>query len=85
MSANTQTEGMKFDQEKVNESIADTTKLLLDKGLTGTEYLLVLQTLVAHVMAANQPSVKKIFLLNLNADVRLRRIAMLNQQAATKQ
>lgn len=85
MQPNTQPESMKFDQEKVNETIAETTKLLLDKGLTGTEYLLVLQTLTAHVMAANPPSVKKIFLLNLNADIRLRRVAMLNQQAATKQ
>ncbi len=74
-----------MDQTKVHSAIAATTKLLLDAGLTGAEYLLVLQTLTAHMMAANPPSVKKIFLMNLNADVRLRRIAMLNKEKQVAQ
>lgn len=62
------------DKEKVHAAIAATTKLLLEQGLTGEEYLLVLQTLVAHVLSANNIGVKKIWLLNLNADVRARRV-----------
>lgn len=62
------------DKEKVHKALYDATKLLLDAGLTGEEYLLVLQTLTAHALAANDFKVKKIFLMNLNADVRVRRI-----------
>lgn len=61
-------------KEKIHASIHDATKLLLDAGLTGEEYLLTLQTLVAHALAANDLRVKKIFLANLNADIRARRI-----------
>ena len=66
-----------MDREKVHKTMQDTTKLLLDAGLTGEEYLLVLQTLVAHVLAANDIRVKKIWLMNLNADVLARRKAQL--------
>jgi hypothetical protein len=69
-----------MDREKVHKAIADTTKNLLDASLTGEEYLLVLQTLVAHVLAANDFKVKKIFLMNLNADVLLRRKDKLKAQ-----
>lgn len=65
------------DREKVHKTIHDATKLLLDSGLTGEEYLLVLQTLVAHALAANDLKVKKIFLLNLNADILARRLEKL--------
>ncbi len=70
---------MPIDQTKVHSALAGTTKMLLDAGLTGEEYLLVLQTLVAHALAANPPGVKKIFLLNLNADVLARRKEQLKQ------
>jgi len=68
---------MPVDQTKVHSTIVATTKLLLDAGITGEEYLLVLQTLVAHVLVANDLGVKRIWLANLNADVRARRIAQL--------
>lgn len=61
-------------KETVNRAITNTTKSLLEAGLTGEEYLLTLQTLVAHALAANDLNIKKIFLMNLNADVRARRI-----------
>ena len=67
-----------MDQTKVHSAIAATTKLLLDSGLTGEEYLLVLQTLVAHVLVANDVKIKRIWLANLNADVRTRRVAQLD-------
>lgn len=67
-------------QEKVRKAIGDTTKLLLEQGLSGEEYLLTLQTLIAHVLSANDVKVKKIFLMNLNLDVRARRIAKLQVQ-----
>ncbi len=70
---------MPINPTKVHSALETTTKLLLDQGLTGEEYLLVLQTLVAHALAANPPSIKKIFLLNLNADVLARRKAQLKQ------
>ena len=60
--------------ELVSKTLQETTKNLLDAGLNGEEYLLILQTLVAHVLAANDLGVKKIWLMNLNADVRVRRI-----------
>jgi hypothetical protein len=71
-----------MDREKVHKTMQDTTKLLLDAGLTGEEYLLVLQTLVAHVLTVNDISVKKVWLMNLNNDVRLRRIAALQVRSA---
>lgn len=68
-----------MDQQKVNQAIMDTTNSLIASGLTGEEYLMVLQTLAAHVLAANDSKVKKIFLMNLNADVRARRIKQCKQ------
>lgn len=62
------------DHEKVKKAIMDVTKQLIDQGLNGEEYLLVLQTLVAHVLVANDLRVKKIWLMNLNSDIRIRRM-----------
>lgn len=67
---------MPIDQIKTHKAIEGVTKLLLDSGVTGEEYLLVLQTLVAHVLVANDIKVKRIWLANLNANVRTRRIAV---------
>lgn len=67
---------------KVHSAIAAVTKSLLDAELTGEEYLLVLQTLVAHVLVANDVKIKRIWLANLNADVRIRRIEQLAARRA---
>lgn len=68
---------MSVDKVKVNKAILDTAKLLMEQNISGEEYLLVLQSLVAHVLSVNAVKVKKIWLMNLNADVLARRKAQL--------
>lgn len=73
---------MTVDHAKINAALAAATRDLLGAGLTGEEYLLALQTLTAAALAVNAPSVKRIFLLNLSADVRARRLAALREGTA---
>lgn len=69
--------------ERANKAIGDIAKMLPEQSLTGEDYLFVLQTLVAHVLAVNPPRIKKIWLMNLNADVLARRKQQLEMSNGT--
>ncbi len=60
--------------QKMNNTMIAMAKLARDNGLTGDEYILILQTMVAQVLSENDKRLEHKFRENLRKDTLTRRL-----------
>lgn len=66
--------------QRMNKALVDMTMVAKNAGITGDEYILILQTMVAQVLAENEKKLEHRFRENLRKDTLARRLRILRSK-----